>query len=504
MLVQDHFARSVNRYPDKVAISCRDASLTYSELDKLTNSMVRALNSEGANRGDFIPIFMDKSERAVVSILGVLKSDCAYVPLDIDSPKERLNSIFEVTTAPLVIVDTESRKLLSSLYAGQVPIRMFDIESIEQFDCSPVSYKNLSIDIAYVLFTSGSTGTPKGVMVHHGAITDYIAWCLKEYSISSDDSVANHAPLYFDNSTFDLYTALFSGATLHLVYRELNLFLPLLSSWLRDNNISVLFCVPSVLTLLLKTRRMRADALPNMRRIICAGEVLPPNVLRTWMLLFPHIVFSNMYGPTEITVDCTFFHFLEPPEEDCLSVPIGWARSNMELFVRTEDGAIHSPESVTGELLVRGLSVTYGYLGDRDKTDQSYIQNPFNDKYHDLLYCTGDSVRFDANSCCFYIGRQDNQIKHLGHRIELGEIESALTSINEVGEAVVVYKDLLVAVVSLIDDIAIELVRDALSMRVPSYMMPERFVLVSDLPRTANGKYDRSAIASDVWQDELS
>jgi len=174
----------------------------------------------------------------------------------------------------------------------------------------------------------------------------------------------------------------------------------------------------------------------------------------------------------------------------------------MELFVRTEEGVVRADRRLEGELLVRGLSVTYGYLGDKKKTNQSYIQNPEHDLYSDLLYCTGDIVRFDEGLCCFYVGRKDNQIKHLGNRIELGEVEAALTSISGVGEAVVLYNGAIVAMISLDEDVAIKLVRHALEKLVPGYMMPETIILMPGFPRTANGKYDRRALAIAI-QDDL-
>ena len=173
-----------------------------------------------------MPFFMKKSVRSILSLLSILKADCAYVPIDSNSPAQRLLSIIKATRASVIIVDEDSKLVIESLLAEDVRPKLLDISTFAPQDTAPVSYQNLSIDIAYVLFTSGSTGTPKGVMIPHKAIIDYIDWCVETYALTDQDVISNHAPLYFDNSTFDLYTAFKTGATLHLIHDELNAVLP--------------------------------------------------------------------------------------------------------------------------------------------------------------------------------------------------------------------------------------------------------------------------------------
>src|SRR5262245_16826482 len=170
---------------------------------------------------------------------------------------------------------------------GDFPgLRLLNIEDPTDASREPIAYQNLSIDIAYVLFTSGSTGKPKGVMISHQMIIDYIDWCVETYRLSEHDVIANHAPLYFDNSTFDIYTAFKTGATLHLVHDELNLIMTNLIPWLAQRENTVMFCVPSVMTILHKSGRLKPESFPRMRHVIAAGEVLPPDVVRAWMKLY--------------------------------------------------------------------------------------------------------------------------------------------------------------------------------------------------------------------------
>jgi amino acid adenylation domain-containing protein len=498
-LVHQYFSAAAARFPDKPGVCCQDDSLTFREAEEFSNAFARALQAAGVKRAQFVPFFMQKSVRSILSILSILKADCAYVPIDAKSPAQRLQSILKATEASVVIVDDESQVLFEELVPAELRPKLLNISQFKPVDVAPVETRNLSIDIAYVLFTSGSTGIPKGVMIPHKAIIDYIDWCVETYALTDRDVISNHAPLYFDNSTFDLYCAFASGATLHLVHEELNATLPRLVKWLSEREITTFFCVPSVLTMLLRSRRLKPDSFPKLRHLICAGEVLPRDILAEWMEIYPHLQFTNMYGPTEITVDCSYHIIHEKPGKDMLSIPIGKARANMELFVRTETGELSQAIGAQGELLVRGTSVAYGYLSDPERTQKAFIQNPLNRYFHDPLYCTGDLVRIDENADFLFLGRADDQIKFLGYRIELGEIEASLVGIEGVHEGVVVFNNSsnesereIGALVSLDDGFDVDTLRAALQKRLPAYMVPTRLkIMHDDFPRTPNGKYDR-------------
>jgi len=506
-LVQQYFSESAKKFPNKIAVSCDEESISYADMEYFSNAFSKKLRKAGVNRGEFIPFFMPKSVNSIKSILSILKADCAYVPVDVNSPAQRLLSIMSSTRAKVVVVDTESKKLFESLVESEKRPLLINIDDFVADEEVTIESENLSIDLAYVLFTSGSTGVPKGVMIPHKAILDYIDWCVDEYQLTENDVISNHAPLYFDNSTFDLYTAFKTGATLHLVHEQLNAVIPLLVGWLRTRKITTFFCVPSVLTMLLRSRRLKPDSLPDLRYVICAGEVLPTEAVSSWMDIYPHIEFVNMYGPTEITVDCSFYKILDKPEDSNTSIPIGIARRNMEMLVRKENGELSSNIGDQGELLVRGTSVAYGYLGDSEKTDKVFIQNPLHDLFHDPLYCTGDLVKIDDNQQFIFMGRADDQIKYLGYRIELGEIEANLCGLRDVNEAVVVFNksadgasDEIGALVNMTDSMSLEELQNQLKENLPSYMVPTRIkTYTDDFPRTPNGKYDRKASLNMVF-----
>ena len=505
VLAHEYFSRSVQAYPDKCAVVCKEESVTYLELDKETNSIANGLRSLGVSRGQCVGFCMPKSINSIRCLLGIMKNDCAYVPLDANSPAKRLLAISNAIEMDVVLVDSDTESVVEGYFVG-TQVQVVNVSTLLRHSSESPVIENISLDLAYVLFTSGSTGVPKGVMIPHKAIVDYIDWCIDEYQISHTDNVANHAPLYFDNSTFDIYTAFGSGATLYLVHEELNAVLPRLAQWLDQQSITIFFCVPSVLTILLQSRRLERYELEKLRRVIFAGEVVTPYVLRDWMNLFPHIEFTNMYGPTEITVDCTYYHVHQIPDGNT-PIPIGWARRNMELFIRTADGEIIPAKNTDGELLVRGVAVAYGYIGEPDKTDEVFIPAPEQRYGGDRLYCTGDLVSADANGLIHFLGRADQQIKYLGHRIELGEIENTILALDGVEEAVVCFSDQgdineqgIGLAIKLRQPEMFEEIQATFKDHLPPYMRPMKVKLVTgDLPRTPNGKYDRKQVTEQLF-----
>jgi len=509
-LVQHYFDRALANDPDKIAVTCGSIERTYRQVDQAATVIAHRLQSAGMRRADCIAVFMPKSVDAICSILGILRSDGAYVPIDTESPAVRVGGIVAACGSGLMLVNQAGRaKLSSAEYESMLSgVTLIDVDDahLVKAEVSPREYQAISVDIAYVLFTSGSTGNPKGVMISHQAVIDYIDWCVDQYGITAADQISNHAPLYFDNSTFDLYTAFAAGATLHLVPPELNSVVPRLAGWIRDRAISVFFCVPSVLTLLLKSRRLRAGMFPELRELVFAGEVVQPDVLTDWMKLFPEVRYTNMYGPTEITVDCTYHVVTTPPGD--VPVPIGRARPNMEVFIALESGELTQVPGSFGELWVRGLSVGYGYLGDPDKTDKAFVQHP-KSRFPDRLYRTGDLVRMQEDGALLFQGRADQQIKYLGHRIELGEIEAQLQALDDVDEAVVVFRtgenaeqEAIGAMVSTRSGLQSSDVLALLKQRVPGYMLPKKLKCTSEaFPRTPNGKYDRKQILQLVFPE---
>lgn len=508
--VIDYLEDSALNYPNKIAVAYSDLvnyeEISYEDLHKETTNFAKYLVTCGIKTNQIVSIFMPKSINSIKAIFSIMKAGGVYNPIDMNSPASRLESIFEANQSKTLIVSNQSiNKAKELLNASDVEFDLINIDEFYYEEAVRLPNARISVDLAYVLYTSGSTGVPKGVMISHGAIVDYTDWCLKHFAISSEDTIANHAPHYFDISTFDIYTAFASGATLQLVPEKVNLFFPQLVSWIDKLDITIICCVPSVLNLLLQTGRLKDDHFSSLRNVIFIGEVMPVPVLRTWMEKFPHIRYTNMYGPTEITVACSYYDIPSVPGPEVKSIPIGKARANMEMYVESENGSVTSDVGVRGELLIRGRSLSDGYIADEHKTNQLFIQNPCHSRYRDLVYRTGDIVSWDENGDLIYHGRKDSQIKFRGYRIELGEIEAQIITLDEVEEVVAVYcaseieVDSFIAAVIKRKQSSTTEAEVGLKIRklLPTYMVPSKIVLLDNgLPTTPNGKFDRKAVMS--------
>jgi amino acid adenylation domain-containing protein len=366
----------------------------------------------------------------------------------------------------------------------------------------------LETDPAYLLYTSGSTGTPKGVILSHRNALTFVDWAADSLEVGPDDRLSNHAPHHFDLSVFDIYAASRSGACVVLVPDAVSPFPMDLARWIDEKEISIWYSVPSALIRLLLHGKIDRYPYKKLRSILFAGEVFPVKYLRDLMKQLRHADFFNWYGPTETNV-CTYYKVPNPLDPSAADIPIGKACGNTEVFAVDGNERVLSPGK-TGELYVTGPSVMLGYWGLRDKTAQVLQANPFEPAYDQPLYRTGDIVRLEPDGNYGFIGRKDHMVKSRGHRIELGEIEQVLYQHELVREAVVV------AVPD--DEIGSRLkafvapngtgsasssdLQSFCLARLPKYMVPEAFILKSELPKTSTGKIDRVTLTKSLESDK--
>jgi amino acid adenylation domain-containing protein len=350
-------------------------------------------------------------------------------------------------------------------------------------------------DLAYILYTSGSTGQPKGVMLTHRNALAFVSWAAEQFAVVPEDRLSSHAPLHFDLSIFDLFAAAYSAAAVVLVPPKASIFPKQIVRFIQENNITIWYSVPSILSMLTLRGGLANESLPSLRLILFAGEVFPTKYLRELMRLVPKPRYANLYGPTETNV-CTWYEV--PPLDELSSepLPIGLPVANDEVFAVTEEGRLALAGEV-GELLVRGATVMRGYWGDPDRSAGRLVPDPFSSAFADPVYRTGDLVEVLADGGYRYVGRQDAQIKSRGYRIELGDIEATMYSHPAVIEcAVVAVPDDLVgnrlgAYAVVADECSEADLAAYCAERLPRYMVPESFTLVSGLPRTSTGKVDR-------------
>ncbi len=524
-LIQEYFMKSAQLFPNQVAVNFKEENITYTELHAYSNKLAHFLIHIGIQQNSRIAFCLHKSLHSIKSVLGILKADCCYVPLDPHSPPERLQQIVEDCSPAVVLCDTATLDHTLSILQrrnGDSPLpklivlspqdfntkryqkehqgELYTEEAVLQQPETPRPFENKGSDLAYIIYTSGSTGKPKGVMITHANVISFIEWVVPKFHIAREDILSNHAPMHFDLSTFDMYSTFKSGARLVLVPPELNSFPERLVQFMEQKEISVWMSVPSILTYIAKVDILNPTRIPQLRLIIPTGEVFPTPFLAQWMNLFPQKTFVNMFGPTETTVECTYYIIDKVPTDLSLNIPIGKACDHLEVFALKEDGTIAGVGEL-GELYVRGLSVSPGYWNNQQKTEEHFVKNPLFSNLNDKVYWSGDLVQLQEDGNYLFKGRKDHQIKYMGHRIELGEIEAALQSLPTVREAIVIFSKIheagkLVAYVALSKSMDHAQIQEELSTLLPKYMIPE-IKIVEKLPRTTTGKIDRMKVNED-------
>ena len=512
------------RFPDKTAYADANKEVTFGQL----RTQARAIACELTARGLFkkpVAVFLEKGVDVLISFMGVAYSCNFYSPIDVDMPGSRVNKILEVLEPSVVITTGALREVfLAYDYKGEfllledVVIRKAAAGRISSSEECPEAAleksqdengdaavsesareealevarrKGVDTDLLYVLFTSGSTGVPKGVTINHRAVIDYIDWVTETFEITEKDSFGNQAPFYFDNSILDIYSTLKTGATTYIIPKTLFAQPVPLLEYLKEKKINTIFWVPSALIVVAKLKAFKnVDLSDTLRRVLFCGEVMPNKQLNVWRKFLPDVQYANLYGPTEITDACTYY-IVDREFSDEEPLPIGFPMPNTDILVLNGKNELVTGEE-PGELCVRGTSLSMGYYKNPEKTREAFVQNPLNDAVPELIYRTGDIVKYNERGEIIYLSRKDFQIKHMGHRIELGEIETAVSSLPEISLNCCLYDEKRQKIVLFIEEeLDKAYINEKISHLVPEYMLPNKVVRVEKMPINANGKIDR-------------
>ena len=492
--VIEYLSKTVQLYPNKLAVIDSEKQITFKELETAAIQIATILNQKDL-KNQPIGVYIPKGCKMIESFAGINASGNFYVPLDTKSPTSRVASIIEVLESEVIITDRINEANLRSFCDKDILVIDDIYNTVVDKPLELTAYLNNQIDTdpVYSIFTSGSTGTPKGVVIPHRGVIDYIDWAIETFNIDSTTTIGNQAPFYFDNSTLDIYLMYATGATLDIIPESNFMFPAKLVDYLNEHKITFVFWVPFALVNVANFDIFSSKKPEYLRDVFFAGEVMPNKHLNYWRKHLPDCRYANLYGPTEITVDCTYY-IVEREFTDDEPLPIGFACKNSDVIILVDRKRI-AKKGEQGELCVRGSSLALGYYNNPERTEQAFIQNPLHSHYPEIIYCTGDVVYKNEYGEIMYVGRIDSQIKHNGYRIELGEIETAILGSNLVQNCCVIYdfknKKIVLYYQSESELNLAELRKFALT-KIPKYMMPTEYHREDILKQNGSGKIDRA------------
>jgi amino acid adenylation domain-containing protein len=475
------FEKQAEKNPDTIAVVFNGTELSYRELNERSNQLAGYLRKKyHIKPNDLLGIKLDRSEWMIISILGVLKSGGAYIPVDPEYPEERIDYIMQDSNCKVLIDEHELLNFMKE-------IKKYTNKNVEQH--------TKANDLAYVIYTSGSTGKPKGCMLENKGVINRIEWMWKHYGYTPEDVILQKTTFTFDVSVGELFMPLCWGAKMVLCQKEDVGSPERIVSLINRYKVTYLHFVPSMLNTFIQlifNDPIKVKSLNSLKRLIVSGEALTTETVRKWYDK-TGITILNLYGPTEASIEVAYYEAIKGDTK----IPIGRPIWNTQMYILDEQHQLCAI-GVIGEICIGGIGLARGYLNKPELTAEKFIANPF--KNGERIYKTGDLGRWLPDGNIEYIGREDDQVKIRGYRIELGEIENALHSIEPIEKALVIAKQLLsgekiliVYAVSKQQLNTIEL-RSSLAKQLPVYMIPDHFIQLETFPLSSNGKVDKNAL----------
>ena len=525
------FFEQVEKTPDNIALEFNDRTYTYLQVNQIATQFAFILQKKyGIKNGDIVGLFIERSEFTFITILAVLKSGAAYLPIDVSFPDERISYMLDDAQVKLVLttkpneykIEQIKKGLTQSIIVGCIDNKEFlevtDITEWSTFSIDLYDFATNS-DLAYVIYTSGTTGKPKGVMIEHGSIVSRLLYLKQKHSIGEQFTFGAKTPYVFDPSIRELFLPLINGARVVIFsdedIKDVDRILEL--SLLKKIN-GLLF-VPSQLAIFVEAlKNLSPQILKQLAitLIYSCGEILPKKLVYELFQYIPSLEMKNQYGPTE---GCQFLfendiNLINLPKE--ARVPVGTLVGNMRAYVLDKNMNL-LPELAIGELYITGDGLSRGYINNKQLTDDKFIVNPFQSEHERLLgknnqlYKTGDMVRWLSNGNLEYLGRSDFQVKIRGHRIDLGEIENSLLEYPEIKQTVLIarkdsdgFAHFLVAYYVSDKKIPSGLLLNYLRKKLPDYMLPRAIIHLDKMPITINGKLNRAALPKYDVEQHLS
>jgi len=509
LTLSDALLQQSQATPNKIALRYQSLSWTYRELDKKVNQLANWLIEKNCQPEDRIAICMTRSPQMLVSMLAVLKVGCAYVPLDPEHPRQRLDYILEHSAPTIVLTLPALNTLFEPInLVNKVSVLddQFSLLDGQSYDFIEPTYHPQQL--AYILYTSGSTGQPKGVAIPHSGIMNRLYWMQSEYGLSQQDVVLQKTPYSFDVSVWEFFWPLITGATLVLAGAGEHKDSDKLVNLINHYKVTTLHFVPAMLQGFLDNPN--AANCNTLKNVFCSGEALPYQLQQQFLSTLAADL-HNLYGPTEASIDVTYWNCRKQHIKDI--VPIGSPIANIQTWILDEE-LNPVPIGVEGQLYLAGVGLARGYFNRPDLTAETFIPNPFakadaiGDAQYNRLYRTGDLARYRTDGNIEYVGRADFQVKIRGLRIELGEIEARIAEYPSIKEVVVLAcrentlqhntpSDFLAAYIVMQSGstlLELDNLKSYLAESLPEYMIPTAFVELALMPLSANGKVDRKSL----------
>lgn len=479
----------------EVAVICEENSLTWEELC-LTSKKIGCGLGRNFKQRKAVPILAEKGLDILCAFFGAVYAGCFYVPLNPLLPRERLSHVLRTLDSDMLVTNEDNLQLAYELVGEGNALLVSDLKKSNLDDdfIDKTRLASIDTDPLYAIFTSGSTGIPKGVLVSHRCVIDFIDGFTEIFNITESDVLANQAPFDFDVSVKDIYSCLKTGAQLVLVPKKL-FSLPVdLVDYLCKNNITTMIWAVSALCLITTFHGLDYKTPEKVNKILFSGEVMPFKHLKEWHKHLPDAMLVNLYGPTEITCNCTYY-ILDEDWQEREFLPIGKAFPNRNVFLLDENNNEITGTQNVGEICVSGASVSLGYYNNKEQTEQAFIQNPLNNEYREIIYKTGDMAQYDSDGNLCFRGRKDFQIKYMGHRIEIEEIEKAMESIGNIKRACCIFDEAKSRLYGFyVGDMDKKEFHRVLREKLPEFMVPSALRNIEEMPLTKNGKIDRKAL----------
>jgi len=493
--ILEYFIETVITAEDKIAVIDGDRKISFSDLNLYARLLaVEIIKYDCFNKP--VAVFLPKSIESIVSDIAITFSGNIYMNLDLKTPATRIGNILELIKPVAVITN---KNLVSFIREIDSEIQLI---IIDEFDFTQTFTYELierrleriiDTDPLCIINTSGSTGTPKGVILNHKSFIDFTEWAIETLKINNDEIVGSLSPLVFDIYSFELCMLMAKGSTVVLLPEALAPFPAKLLNIMQEQKVNFLFWVPTIMVNIANMDLLTKIPLPDLKTIWFAGEVFPTKQFNYWKKQLSDVKFVNLYGPIEITLDCTYF-IVNREIKDDEPIPIGYPCRNTDVLILNEQDDIANINE-EGELCVRGTSLAMGYYNNPEKTVAAFVQNPLNKSYPEIIYRTGDIVFKNESGEIIFKGRKDSLVKHMGYRIELGEIEHVIiNTLKLVENGCVVYNRNKKEITLFYESkhaTSIADMKKAIAEVFPKYMIPTLFIQMDELPRNTNGKIDR-------------